>query len=134
MVFNIFQNENVIGVKGKKLLFSSSSIKFLVDFLFFSSYKIRFFWIIAFALSVWLCGASIQTVWIKWQTNPVTMSLTEKEMPVSAIPFPTVTICPETKTYAKKINVTDAYHSLLEESRNLTETEYETFLLKIDIS
>lgn len=38
------------------------------------------------------------------------VSFAEKSTPVWAIPFPAVTICPETKTYMDKLNFTDAYN------------------------
>lgn len=81
---------------------------------------IRFWWLVAFGLSVWLCGSSIQNIWIKWGDNPVTMSLNEREAPVSTIPFPTVTICPETKTYMNKLNTTFAFRTPID---NLTDIE-----------
>lgn len=87
------------------------------------SYCTRFWWIVAFSLSVWLCGASIHNIWLKWHNNPVSMSFTEKEVPISAIPFPTVTICPETKTNVTKLNVTATYHTLMDNSMNLTDIE-----------
>lgn len=40
------------------------------------------------------------------------MCFTEKPSPISKIPFPTVTICPETKAHISKFNVTDAYNSV----------------------
>lgn len=85
--------------------------------------KIRFWWIVAFSVSVWLCGVSIHNIWLKWHKNPVSMSFTENEMPISTIPFPTVTVCPETKTYASKLNLTLAYHELLQGSGNLSDIE-----------
>lgn len=85
--------------------------------------EIRFWWKVAFSVSVWLCGASIHNIWLKWHKNLVSMSFTEKPMPTSTIPFPTVTICPETKTYASKLNVTLAYHELLQDSGNWSDIE-----------
>lgn len=73
----------------------------------------RVWWIIAFGLSLYLCGTLIHNVWIKWDQSPVIVSFAEKSTPVWAIPFPAVTVCPETKTYMEKLNFTDAYHLLL---------------------
>lgn len=83
----------------------------------------RCWWIVAFALSLWFCGSSIQNIWLNWRDNPVTISLTEKDRPVSAIPFPTVTICPETKTYTRQLNVTAACQMLIADG-NLSDTKY----------
>lgn len=38
------------------------------------------------------------------------MCFTEKPAPISRIPFPTVTICPETKAHVNKFDVTNAYN------------------------
>lgn len=42
--------------------------------------------------------------------------------PLHNIPFPAVTICPETKAKKSIVNVTDAYHNLI---YNLTEYQYD---------
>lgn len=49
------------------------------------------------------------------------MSFTEAALPVSVIPFPTVTICPETKTYSEKLNLNTAFDP--EWGLNLSEIE-----------
>lgn len=82
----------------------------------------RFWWIIAFILSASLCASSIWNIWLKWNDRPVTMSFTDKEVLVSSIPFPTVTICPETKAYKEKLDVIAAYNTL-KRSENLSKTE-----------
>lgn len=38
------------------------------------------------------------------------MCFTEKPAPISKIPFPTVTICPETKAHVTKFDVTNAFN------------------------
>lgn len=78
----------------------------------FDSFIIRVWWIIAFGLSTYLCGTLIHNVWIKWDQSPVIVSFAEKSTPVWAIPFPAVTICPETKTYMEKLNFTDTFNLL----------------------
>lgn len=65
-------------------------------------------------------------IWMKWHDNPVTIKITEKEVPISAIPFPTVIICPVTKNYKQKLNITSVYYALKDNLRNLTDIEYET--------
>lgn len=62
---------------------------------------------IGVGISLWLCGSMIQNIWQQWQKNPVTMIFTENTLPISSIPFPTVTICPTTKVVKEKINVTE---------------------------
>lgn len=79
---------------------------------------------IAFGLSVLLCGSSIQNIWMKWRTYPVIMTLTERDSSIASIPFPMVTICPQTKTYQSKLDVTSAYRTLKESKELLSDTEY----------
>lgn len=68
---------------------------------------------IAFGLSLLMCTSSIQDMWVKWRASPVTMSFNENTIPISAIPFPTVTICPETKTYKVKTDLNRIYDTLM---------------------
>lgn len=55
-------------------------------------------------------------MWIDWRGNP-SQTLPENPMPISAIPFPTLTVCLETKAYASKITIVqdqsryDAFHN-----------------------
>lgn len=65
----------------------------------------RFWWAIAIGLAIWFCGISVENVWAKWRDMPIKM--TENTVPISTIPFPTITICPETKTYKRKLNLAD---------------------------
>lgn len=74
----------------------------------------RVVWIIAIGLSLCLCGILIWNVLIKWNQTPVIVSFAEKSAPVWEVPFPAVTVCPETKSYANKLNFTDAYNMLIE--------------------
>ena len=82
----------------------------------------RVCWIIAFGLSAVACGSLIHNVWIKWDQSPVIVSFAEKSTPVWQIPFPAVTICPETKTYMEKLNFTEVFN-LLKENRSSDVTE-----------
>lgn len=103
-----------------RILVYVSTFSFRIKFILPMS---RFWWILAFSLSLWLCGSSIHSIWMKWSLNPVKMSLTEREMPISEIPFPAVTICPETKTYYDKLDVSAAYKSLIEQKNNFSDIE-----------
>lgn len=53
------------------------------------------------------------------------MSITGKQGLVSDIPFPSVTICPETKVVSEKLDVISAYNALVKDGRNLSENEWE---------
>lgn len=72
----------------------------------------RIWWLIAFLLSVYGCGRLILNVYNKWDQSPVIVSFDEKSTPVWEIPFPAVTLCPETKVLASYLNYTDTYHIL----------------------
>lgn len=75
--------------------------------------NVRWFWIIAFGLSLWLCTIMVNNVWNQWLENPVDMSFTHKERPISDIPFPTVTICPEIRTMKHKLDLNPLFLGLL---------------------
>lgn len=83
----------------------------------------RVWWIIAFLLSVYGCGRLIMNVWNKWDQSPVIVSFAEKSTPVWQIPFPAVTICPETKSKQSVFNFTEAYHMAHAAAENMTEGE-----------
>lgn len=73
----------------------------------------RLWWVFAFLLSVYGCGKLIANVYVKWDQSPVIVSFAEKSTPVWEIPFPAVTICPETKTNTSMLNFTEIYHELI---------------------
>ncbi|XP_031638903.1 pickpocket protein 28-like [Contarinia nasturtii] len=86
--------------------------------------KLTVFWLIAFLLSVLLCTSSISSTWSNWRMNPVVVTYNNNPIPVGRIPFTSLTICPMTKTSAKKFNFTDMYRKMDgNRSRNLTEKE-----------
>lgn len=62
---------------------------------------------------------------MKWYEKPVIMILSEKEKPISMIPFPTVTICPQTKLYKNKLDLTNLYGVWMNAPENLSDIEYE---------
>lgn len=82
-------------------------------------FHVRLWWLIAFGLSIWLCGSMIWNSWMEWKENPMIMSNNEKNIPISAIPFPTVTICDHIKIMKKKFDISVVYNK----SYNLNESE-----------
>lgn len=72
----------------------------------------RAFWVMAFLISVFGCTILIMKIWEKWQTSPVIVSFAEKSTPVWQIPFPAVTICPETKAMKQHVDFTKAYRRM----------------------
>lgn len=92
---------------------------------FFFQNTYRIWWIVAFAVSLIVCGKLILDTWKKWDRFPVIVTFAEKSTPIWEIPFPSVTICPETKVkqsifnYTSFCNNIDENHAFL----NLTEKE-----------
>ena len=72
----------------------------------------RVFWIIVFTISFILCTIVISKTYDKWQNSPVIVSFDEKMTSIWKIPFPAVTICPETKTKVDIFNITESYLKL----------------------
>ncbi|XP_073811879.1 pickpocket protein 28-like [Musca autumnalis] len=60
------------------------------------------FWIIIFIITIYFCTSIIVKIYIKWCDTPVIVSFSEKSTPIWSIPFPAVTICPETKRALKE--------------------------------
>lgn len=106
MVFDTSANDDYIGVKG----FGSILINSLYSSLVFRLH--RLLWIIAFSVSLWLCVSMSQNIWIQWQQNPIQLTIAKKTVPISSIPFPTVTICPEIKTIKGRFDISSTLRSL----------------------
>ncbi|XP_005176877.1 pickpocket protein 28-like [Musca domestica] len=60
------------------------------------------FWIIVFIITIYLCTSIIVKIYMKWCETPVIVSFSEKSTPIWSIPFPAITICPETKRALKE--------------------------------
>ncbi|XP_061399072.1 pickpocket protein 28-like [Musca vetustissima] len=60
------------------------------------------FWIIVFVITIYFCTTIIVKIYTKWCETPVIVSFSEKSTPIWNIPFPAVTICPETKRALKE--------------------------------
>ncbi|KAK5641673.1 hypothetical protein RI129_010220 [Pyrocoelia pectoralis] len=54
-----------------------------------------------------ICSILISKTYRKWQTSPVIVTFSTTEKPISDIPFPAVTICPEAKFNPEIFNFTD---------------------------
>ncbi|XP_047022448.1 pickpocket protein 28-like [Helicoverpa zea] len=67
----------------------------------------KVFWFITFIASIALCMYLISKVWFKWQTSPVIVTFSEQMVPVSMVPFPSVTLCPQSKVKVSAYNFTD---------------------------
>lgn len=71
-----------------------------------------------FALSIWmavlfiLCIVLLSNIWSRWHSEPLIVSLTDKPEPIWEIPFPAITICPETKSKQRVFNLKRIYNIL----------------------
>ncbi|XP_035790345.1 pickpocket protein 28-like [Anopheles albimanus] len=77
----------------------------------------RFWWLVVFLLSMGGCCMLIYKTFRKWEESPIIVTFSEKTTPVWEIPFPSITICPETKVQSKKLNFTGEMQSLLSDLR-----------------
>lgn len=66
-----------------------------------------------FTLSVTVCASQIAYTWTKWNENPVIVSISEAQIPIWAIPFPAVTICPFNKIDQTKYQYKEQYQQRL---------------------
>lgn len=57
-------------------------------------------------LSLYGCVALIGNIYFKWEHKPVILSFNEEPISVWEIPFPAITICPESKFRPESINFT----------------------------
>lgn len=73
----------------------------------------RLSWLVAFILCVYGCGYLIKNSWDQWNENPILINFNEKSTPVWSIPFPAVTICPETKVQKSIFNFGDVFFNKL---------------------
>lgn len=64
---------------------------------------------IAFVVSLCLCAWLIQSMYARWDRNPIIISFATEPSLVWDVPFPAVTVCPETKTDIDKFNFTEYY-------------------------
>ncbi|RZC33873.1 ASC domain containing protein [Asbolus verrucosus] len=86
----------------------------------------RFWWIIVFVICLAACVLSICRVYKRWEESPVIVNFANKGTPIYEIPFPAVTICPESKSVQDKFNYTEI---LLKKEDNLLLTPQENIYL-----
>ncbi|XP_055840677.1 pickpocket protein 28-like [Episyrphus balteatus] len=72
----------------------------------------RIVWILAVIISISMCCYLINNLVDQRNNNPVIVTFNDKLTPVWEIPFPTVTICSETKIHMKVLNYTKVYIKL----------------------
>ncbi|ENN81697.1 hypothetical protein YQE_01903, partial [Dendroctonus ponderosae] len=89
------------------------------------TYFERIWWFVVFNIVVAGCVYSITLVYEKWNDSPVIVSFDTRETKLDSIPFPAVTICPETKSVTSKFNYIDVMLKLKgrKVDANITEIE-----------
>lgn len=68
---------------------------------------------VALAISIILCGCVLYTTYVKWQFHP-DIGFTKNIKPVQSIPFPTLTICPQTKAKKSLVSFEHCYRRRFE--------------------
>lgn len=79
----------------------------LVLICFFVSSIFRIFWVIIITISIYLSIVLIKGTYVKWDNSPVLVSFATSQTPIWKIPFPAITICPESKFKREIFNFTD---------------------------
>nr|CAH7741482.1 unnamed protein product [Callosobruchus chinensis] len=77
------------------------------------SYIERVWWFFVFSMVLAGCVIAIREVYEKWIRSPVIVSFATRETPIFSIPFPAVTICPESKTSQELYNHTAIFRKEL---------------------
>uniref|UniRef100_A0A1B0DLX3 Uncharacterized protein n=1 Tax=Phlebotomus papatasi TaxID=29031 RepID=A0A1B0DLX3_PHLPP len=83
----------------------------------------RVWWIVVFIFSISACSLLIWSSWKKWDDTPVIVTFADKSTFVWQIPFPAVTICPETKVKTEYLNFTKVFKKIFKDEENLTSTD-----------
>lgn len=65
-----------------------------------------------FVAATCLSGYMIHESYVRWESTPVVVTLSEKATPVWKYPFPAVTICPEVKISSRMLNLTKTLHTM----------------------
>ncbi|XP_055535261.1 pickpocket protein 28-like isoform X2 [Wyeomyia smithii] len=69
----------------------------------------KIWWILLFFLSLYFCLTYMYAVIEKWLKDPIIVSFDHQPSSIYSIPFPAVTICPETKVKASELNVSHTF-------------------------
>ncbi|XP_039448302.1 pickpocket protein 28-like [Culex pipiens pallens] len=97
----------------------------------------RLWWVAMLTLSIYGCARLIQNIYYRWEHKPVIVSFDEKPTSVLQIPFPAVTICPETKFRPECLNFSALSEKFFEGNckgkDTVNEEEIQAFLSLIQI-
>lgn len=71
------------------------------------------------AVSLYFCVTLVLRIYKKWETSPVVVTFATRETPNLMIPFPSITICPDTKSSPRKFDYAK-YYRILKENKTLS--------------
>ncbi|XP_055600000.1 pickpocket protein 28-like [Uranotaenia lowii] len=74
-----------------------------------SKYIEKIWWLTVFLTSTYLCTSYIVEVIGKWKLNPIIVTFDQQPASIYTIPFPAVTVCPETKVKSSQFKFTEAF-------------------------
>ncbi|RZC36788.1 pickpocket protein 28 [Asbolus verrucosus] len=86
----------------------------------------RVWWFVIFVICLAACTTSIYAVYKKWERSPVIVTFATRATLIYNIPFPSVTVCPESKSVQKIFNFTKILQKK-EENIRLTPLESTRF-------
>ncbi|KAJ3655395.1 hypothetical protein Zmor_014527 [Zophobas morio] len=89
--------------------------------------EILLFWTTILLMSVTGCVYMISEILTKYEKNPVVVSFATKDTPNYEIPFPSVTICPESKFQGSKFNYTDMFYKRILRKKPLSSEDVKHF-------
>lgn len=97
----------------------------------------RTIWIAIYAFALWFCGSLVWERYKRWEKNPVIISFDKRFESISEVPFPAVTICPETKSIKKIFNYTRVLNEMKrrhngDRIKNITEFDLDYKLTDFD--
>lgn len=72
-------------------------------------FRFSIWWIVVFSVAVYYCSRFVYNVYEEWQRDPIILSFDQQTSSVFAIPFPAVTLCPETKVKASVLNMSHTF-------------------------
>ncbi|XP_037915201.1 pickpocket protein 28-like [Hermetia illucens] len=80
--------------------------------------------------AIFLCSRLILQILLTWKSTPVIVTFSDKSTPIWEIPFPSIVVCPESRTVNGTFNFTEAYHNVMDNPSidnfsNLSSRDYE---------
>lgn len=69
----------------------------------------RCWWVLVFVVALYFCIVLNYSIYEKWQRDPIIVSFDQQPSSIFSIPFPAVTICPETKVKVAELNITHTF-------------------------